>query len=66
MNILIIEDEPKVASFIKRGLEEYGYEAEIAKDGISGINKAAQNIYDLIILDVNIPGMNGFKVCMKV
>lgn len=66
MKILIIEDEPKVASFIKRGLEENDYEADIALDGKSGIQKAINENYDIIILDINLPIVNGFEVCKKI
>ncbi len=63
MKILIIEDEPKVASFIKRGLEESDYSAEIAPNGQLGIMEANANPYDLILLDVNLPILNGVQVC---
>jgi len=65
MKILIVEDEPKVASFIKKGLEESGYEAEIAYDGISGEKLARIYKYNLFILDVIIPGISGFDLCKK-
>jgi len=66
MKILIVEDEPKVASFIKKGLEENCYEAEIAYDGISGEKLARMYKYDLFILDVIIPGISGLDLCRKV
>lgn len=66
MKILIIEDEPKVASFIKRGLEENNHSAAIATDGQQGIHEAQTNNYDLIILDVNLPVINGIQVCRTV
>ncbi len=64
--ILIVEDEPKVASFIKKGLEENQYEAEIAYDGAVGIKKALQIGYNAIILDINLPLANGYEVCKAV
>lgn len=64
--VLIIEDEPKVASFIKIGLEENGYAADIAHDGLKGVNMAKQNTYNAIILDLNLPVMNGYEVCKKI
>ena len=64
--ILIIEDEVKVAAFIKKGLEEYSFEAEIAYDGISGSKMISSGTYQLIILDVNIPYLNGIEVCKKI
>ncbi len=66
IKVLIIEDEPKVASFIKIGLEENGYSADIAYDGLTGANKAIENQYSAIILDLNLPVMNGYEVCKKV
>ena len=65
MKILIVEDEPKVASFIKKGLEESNYEAEIAYDGLSAYKLALQYQYDLFILDVIIPGISGLDLCQK-
>jgi len=65
MKILIVEDEPKVASFIKKGLEEAGYEAEIAYDGISGEKLAQIYKYNLFILDIIIPGISGLDLCRK-
>lgn len=63
MKILIVEDEPKVASFIKKGLEEQSYLVEHAFDGMIGKSMALGNSYDVIVLDVNLPGMNGFELC---
>jgi two-component system, OmpR family, copper resistance phosphate regulon response regulator CusR len=65
MKILIVEDEPKVASFIKKGLEENNYEAEIAYDGIVAEKLVKSNRYDLFILDIIIPGINGLDLCRK-
>ena len=61
--ILIVEDEPKVAGFIKKGLEETNFTAEIAFDGVTGKAMALSNKYDLIILDINLPMLNGFMLC---
>lgn len=65
MKILIVEDEPKVASFIKKGLEENQYEAEIAYDGISADKLSHLYNYDLFILDIIIPGISGLDLCRK-
>jgi two-component system copper resistance phosphate regulon response regulator CusR len=65
MKILIVEDEPKVASFIKKGLEENNYEAEIAYDGLIAEKLVKSNRYDLFILDIIIPGINGLDLCRK-
>ena len=61
--ILIVEDEPKVAGFLKKGLEESNFIAEIAYDGISGKSMALSKKFDLIILDINLPLLNGFQLC---
>jgi two-component system copper resistance phosphate regulon response regulator CusR len=65
MKILIVEDEPKVASFIKKGLEENNYEADIAYDGITAEKLVRSGRYDLFILDIIIPGINGLDLCKK-
>ncbi len=62
MKILIIEDEKKVANFIKRGLEEEKYEIDVAHDGESGIQKAFEESYDLIVLDIMLPKKDGIGV----
>lgn len=66
MKILLIEDEPKVASFIKKGLEEQNYEVDQAYDGTFGVKLALQNEYDLVILDIILPHMNGLEVCREI
>lgn len=63
MKILIVEDEPKVASFIKKGLEENNYSAEIAYDGPTAEKLTRQYKYDLVILDIIIPGGGGLHLC---
>ena len=65
MKILIVEDEPKVALFIKEGLEENNYDAEIAHDGLAAEELVQQNRYDLFIIDIIIPGINGLDLCKK-
>jgi two-component system, OmpR family, copper resistance phosphate regulon response regulator CusR len=66
MKILIVEDEPKVASFIKKGLEEQAYEVEVAFDGLIGKRLVLSNPYDLVVLDVNLPLINGFELCRTI
>ncbi len=63
MHILLIEDESKVANFIKKGLEEQGYAVTVATDGLTGKNKAVEDSFDLVILDVMLPTHDGFEVC---
>jgi len=63
MIILIVEDEKKIASFVKRGLKEEGYAVDVAYDGEKGLNLAESNSYDLIILDIMLPQKDGLTVC---
>jgi two-component system copper resistance phosphate regulon response regulator CusR len=63
MKVLLIEDELSVSSFIKRGLEEQGNVVVQAFDGTTGLKLAYQDDFDVIILDVVMPGMNGIEVC---
>jgi len=65
MRILIVEDEPKVASFIKKGFEENHFDADTAYDGLSAEKLAQQYKYDLYILDIIIPVINGLDLCRK-
>jgi heavy metal response regulator len=62
MRILVVEDEQKVAGFIKKGLEEEGYAVDVAFDGREGLVRALDGVYDLIILDLNLPQMDGLQV----
>ena len=62
MRILIVEDEKKVAAFIKKGLEEETYAVDVAMDGEEGLHHGEQNQYDLIILDLMLPKINGLEI----
>ncbi|WCM87994.1 heavy metal response regulator transcription factor [Acidovorax sp. NCPPB 3576] len=62
MRILVIEDEPKLGDYVKKGLEENGYVVDIARDGIQGRYLATQGDYSAILLDVMLPGVDGFGV----
>lgn len=66
MKILIVEDELRLAEFIKRGLEEHTHLVDIAKDGEIGLKMAFDNDYDVIIMDVNMPKMNGYDVTQTI
>ena len=66
MKILIIEDEPKVVEFLKKGLEENGYDTDVAYDGQLGEKLITRNHYDLVILDVILPYINGIELCKKI
>ena len=65
MKVLIIEDEQKVAKALEQGLEEHQISCELAFDGQIGKRLALRNFYDIILLDVILPGMNGFDVCRE-
>ena len=61
--ILLVEDEIKIANTLKKGLTEKGYWVEMSFDGLIGKRLITANEYDLIILDINLPGMNGYDLC---
>lgn len=61
--ILLVEDEPKVAAFVKKGLDENGFDVEIAYDGLMGKAMVLSKKYNVIILDLNLPHINGFQLC---
>jgi DNA-binding response OmpR family regulator len=63
MVILVVEDEEKIAHFVKRGLVEAGYEVEVASDGPDALELGRMKDYDAIILDVALPGRDGLSVC---
>src|SRR3954467_9308734 len=63
MRVLVVEDERHLAGGIKRGLEAEGFAVDIAVDGLDGLERANEGDYDAIVLDIMLPGMNGYKVC---
>lgn len=65
-NILIVEDDRRIAQNIYRGLTAESFEAEIAYDGITGKQMALDKKFDLVLLDVNLPGMKGYEVCQQI
>jgi two-component system copper resistance phosphate regulon response regulator CusR len=65
MRILLVEDDPRVASFIAKGLREQTYAVDIAPDGEQGIYRAQVNEYDLVILDLMLPVKDGYAVCRE-
>jgi DNA-binding response OmpR family regulator len=65
MRILLVEDEPRMASVIARGLREESYAVDVANDGETGLYQASINDYDLIVLDVLLPQRDGYEVCRE-
>jgi DNA-binding response OmpR family regulator len=66
MNILLVEDEQKVAEFIRKGLKEQLYNVEVAYDGLLGEKLALDKEYDLVIIDLILPGINGLELCKRI
>jgi len=64
--ILLVEDEAHVVSFIKKGLSEEGFEVSVTFDGKTGLQLALENNFDIIILDIMLPEMNGLEVCKNI
>lgn len=62
MRILVVEDELKTADYMHQGLSESGYVVDIARTGVDGLHLAQSQVYDIVILDVNLPGMEGWEV----
>lgn len=65
MRLLIVEDEVRLADTLRQLLYRQGYTADVCHDGVSGLDNALTGIYDLVVLDVMLPGMNGFQVAQK-
>ncbi|MGX4688367.1 response regulator transcription factor [Streptomyces sp. JNUCC 63] len=63
MRLLIVEDERRLATALARGLAAEGFAVDVAHDGVGGLHLAREQEYDLIVLDIMLPGMNGYRVC---
>ncbi len=66
MKILIVEDEPKTGDYLKQGLSEAGFVADLARDGVDGRHLAVTGDYDLVVLDVMLPGLDGWQVLREI
>ncbi|MBK6631210.1 MAG: heavy metal response regulator transcription factor [Betaproteobacteria bacterium] len=66
MKILIVEDEPKTGDYLKQGLSEAGFVADLARDGLDGMHAALSGDYDLVVLDVMLPGIDGWQVLRQI
>ncbi|RCW75696.1 heavy metal response regulator transcription factor [Pseudorhodoferax soli] len=62
MQLLVIEDETKLAQYLQKGLREEGFAVDVAHDGVTGLEAALQHAYDLVVLDGMLPGLDGFAV----
>lgn len=63
MRVLVVEDEKKLAMSLKRGLEADGFAVDVALDGTDGLWRATEHPYDAIVLDIMLPGLNGYELC---
>jgi two-component system copper resistance phosphate regulon response regulator CusR len=62
MSILVIEDDPKTGDYLRKGLRESGYAVDLARTGTDGLHMALENAYDLVVLDVMLPGIDGWQI----
>ncbi|MEU6659648.1 response regulator transcription factor [Streptomyces sp. NPDC046821] len=63
MRLLIVEDEKRLALSLAKGLTAEGYAVDVVHDGLEGLHRAGEGAYDLVVLDIMLPGMNGYRVC---
>ncbi|MFI2237620.1 response regulator transcription factor [Streptomyces chrestomyceticus] len=63
MRLLIVEDEKRLALSLAKGLTAEGYAVDVVHDGLEGLHRAGEGTYDLVILDIMLPGLNGYRVC---
>ncbi|AKN66467.1 heavy metal response regulator transcription factor [Herbaspirillum seropedicae] len=64
MAILVIEDDPKTGDYLRKGLRESGYAVDLARNGADGLHMALEQDYDLVVLDVMLPGLDGWQVAL--
>ena len=66
INILIVEDEQKIADSLRQGLSENGFYTQVAYDGLVGLRLFKHGIFNLVLLDINLPGINGYELCKTI
>jgi two-component system OmpR family response regulator len=65
MKVLLVEDEPAIADAVARGLADEGFVTEVATNGVDGLWMAQENAFDVLILDIMLPGLNGYEICRR-
>jgi DNA-binding response OmpR family regulator len=65
MRVLVVEDERRLASVVRRGLTAEGFVVDVAHDGIDGLHMAREGGYDAVVLDLMLPGLSGYRVCER-
>lgn len=65
MRVLVVEDERRMALALQHGLTAEGFSVDVAHDGLSGFAKATRDTYDVVVLDIMLPGLNGYRVCSR-
>lgn len=65
MRVLVVEDERRLALALQHGLTAEGFGVDIAHDGLTGLTKATERAYDVVVLDIMLPGLNGYRVCQR-
>ncbi|MET7368547.1 response regulator transcription factor [Streptomyces sp. NPDC059499] len=65
MRLLIVEDEKRLAVSLARGLTAEGFAVDVVHDGLEGLYRAREGVHDLVVLDIMLPGMNGYRVCAE-
>ena len=66
MHVLVVEDEPKLATFIQQGLVEESFVVDVVASGEAALERARLTVYDVVVLDIMLPGIDGFEVCRRV
>jgi DNA-binding response OmpR family regulator len=66
MRVLVVEDDSRIASLVARGLRENAYAVDVVNNGLTAVHQVAVNSYDLVVLDLLLPGQDGFEVCEEI